>query len=137
MSSHRYVLQVFVICSVISMLGCVSQNGEDYVRTGTPIELEATALGGTDEFLYAMYARITCLDWEGGHMIILQELTRLQYLLLVLMSFSQIMTTLSIVCDGELIWSQDVGHVETHTLWPALSMEICCGLILSENICYQ
>ena len=199
MSLHRHVLQIIVICSAIIISGCISQNGGDFVPTETPIELKASVLVGTDEFLYAMYAQVTCLDWEGntiwespflggngliylgdsffvetfdksekvsgvallnlkGEILWQKEIGRVSsrgigasHNLLVVGSsrtgalsafsrtgdvlwtydhssgidqitvssdgshvvFTDYDNAVNCVCDGELIWSQDVGHVET------------------------
>lgn len=66
MQSRRCILQVIIICLTISISGCASQNGGDYVSTRIQKDIEADVLVGTDDFLYAMDARVICIDWEGN-----------------------------------------------------------------------
>ena len=61
-----YHTVLIIITMMIALTGCISQDGGEVVKTGTPKEIEADVLIGTDEFLYAMDVSVICLDWNGN-----------------------------------------------------------------------
>ena len=117
--SERYLMtRIMMICVMVSIPGCISQDtdGSHYVDTGAPIKIKVNDFFTTDEYFYAAASKVMCFDWEGN---IIWETPTLGTIFFVFLEDAIFVGTFDISEDtfgvalisleGEILWQKELG----------------------------
>ena len=81
MSGRYLITRIMMICIVVSVPGCISQDtdGGHYIDTGTPIKIKVNDFFTTDEYFYEYFYTIfaVAISPDGSHVAFSNRLHQL------------------------------------------------------------